>query len=130
MYYRNIKDYEQLSARREEHAPVTEDMFAIISKRGATTLTVTNMLLAGLFTLIINPVYAANDFYKNALLAPSESLLKAEAKGRIMIYDGIDIAMVEKAMDEQFERIDNMMFVGIRHPVADGEFVAENDGCD
>ena len=130
MYYTNIKDFEQLSAKREDHIPVTRDAFANILKLASVIHAVKNTLLATFLALTITPAFAVSDFYKNALFTPSESLLKAEARGRIMIYDGLDIAMVEKAMDEQFERIDNMMFVGIRHPVADGEFVAENDGCE
>ena len=129
MYYTNIKDYEQLLAQHENDVPDIGDEFAKKSKPGTVIRAVKFILLASLLTLIINPVHAANDFYQSALFSPSDSLLKAEARGRIMIYDGIDIATIEKAMDEQFERIDNMMFIRILHPTSDDEFVAENDGC-
>ena len=129
MYYTNIKDYEQLLAQHESHVPDIGDEFANKSKSGTVIRAVKFILLASLLTLIINPVHATNDFYQSALFTPSDSLLKAEARGRIMIYDGIDIATVEKAMDEQFERIDNMMFIRILHPASDDEVVAENDGC-
>ena len=57
-----------------------------------------------------------------------EHLLLAEAKGRVMIYDGMPIDVVDRAMDEQFDRIDHMMFTRIRHPAPEGEEV-EDDGC-
>ena len=62
------------------------------------------------------------------LMAPSETLLLAEANGRVTIYDGMPIEMVEHALDQQFDRIDNMMFTRIRHTTEQGE-VVEDDGC-
>jgi len=129
MYHTNIKDFEQLSIRGEDHLPMLGDMFAIILKLATVTHAVKNTLLASLLALTTTPVFATGNYYENALLTPSDSLLRAESRGRIMIYDGLDIATVERAMDEQFERIDNMMFVGIRHPVSNGEAVTEDDGC-
>lgn len=66
---------------------------------------------------------------RNALLDPSPSLIKAEASGHVTIYDGLDNVLVERALDEQFERIDSMMFVRIRYPQPDGG-VEEDDSCD
>ena len=129
MYYTNIKDFEQLSIRGEDHLSERGDMFAIILKLATVTHVVKITLLTCLLALTVTPVFAIGNYYENALLTPSDSLLKADARGRIMIYDGLDIATVKKAMDEQFERIDNMMFVGIHHPAANGEVVAEDDGC-
>lgn len=47
-----------------------------------------------------------------------------------MIYDGIENKVVETAMTEQFDRIENMMFVRIHYLDEDGEIMFEEDGCD
>jgi hypothetical protein len=73
------------------------------------------------------------------LLEPTQADLRAEAKGRVMIYDGLTDRDVERAFDEQFDRLEHMMF--IRVVVTDdsgkarrsetGEVVTESDdGCD
>jgi len=76
------------------------------------------------------------------LLNPSQADQKAEAKGRVMIYDGITDQAVARAFDEQFDRLEYMMFT--RTVVTDesgqprkdpntGELVTESvydDGCD
>jgi len=76
---------------------------------------------------------AADSYQENALFSPHKSQLLAEARGRIMIYDGLESKVVDKAMDEQFGRIDNMMFVRIRHTSEEGEEgsegYVEDDGC-
>ena len=72
------------------------------------------------------------------LFAPSDQQLNAEDKGFIFIYDGIKSSDIEKVMQEEFERLDNMMFTGIiitdeeGHPVIDpktGLAMKEDDGC-
>ena len=68
------------------------------------------------------------EWQKKTLLEPPEYLLIAEAGGRVMIYDGLPIEVVDTAMDEQFDRIDHMMFTRIRHQTPEGEQV-EDDGC-
>jgi hypothetical protein len=45
------------------------------------------------------------------LFHPSKALLLAEAEGRVTIYDGLYRDEVEQAMDQQFGRIDRMMFI-------------------
>ena len=64
------------------------------------------------------------------LFEPTPDNLEAEARGRIMIYDGMKYATVNRAMDEQFERIENMMFVRTVYQQEDGELEVEEDGCD
>ena len=59
---------------------------------------------------------------------PSAALRASENRGRITIYDRMPVSEVERALDEQFERIDSMMFVRTQYPVADGGF--EEDDCD
>jgi hypothetical protein len=94
----------------------------------------TRRLLNGLLlvsVLVSVPVVAGADdiFQMNALFNPSQALQKAEARGRVMIYDGLDEADVERALDEQFERIEHMMFTRTRHTGPDGFVSVEGDGC-
>ena len=72
------------------------------------------------------------------LFVPSQSQLHRETKGHIYINDGLTDRLVNQAMDEQFNRIENMMFVGTivtkeqGKPAVDdqGLVIAEDDGCD
>jgi hypothetical protein len=100
-------------------------------------------LLSGLLLSIVlaPPTMAAgaNDsFQYHALFNPTESELMAEARGRVMIYDGLDNKVVERALDEQFDRIEHMMFIRIHEAPSnddgpttndDGEDSADDDGC-
>ena len=72
---------------------------------------------------------AAGMYTRNLLFNPSESLLEAESRGRITIYDSIDDSEVEDALDTQFGRIENMMFVRIRRTLDNGG-VDESDDCE
>jgi hypothetical protein len=71
----------------------------------------------------------ANDYYQNMLVSPGRSVREAEARGRVTIYDGVENSQIERAMDTQFDRIDNMMFVRTRNTLPDGT-VEEYDDCD
>lgn len=62
------------------------------------------------------------------LFHPSKALLLAEAKGRVTIYDGLYQADVDRAMDQQFGRIDRMMFVRTQHRTDSGDVM--DDDCD
>ncbi len=81
-----------------------------------------------LLTLTTAAPANAADFYQNSLFSPSQGLLRAEARGRVMIYDGMHSDTIEVAMTEQFDRIESMMFVNTRHSQPDGE-VVEDDDC-
>jgi hypothetical protein len=92
-------------------------------------------VLAGILTGVLLVPFsttagAESDFQHRVLFSPTNSQLKAETRGRVMIYDGLDNAEVERAFDEQFDRIENMMFVRTRSTEPDGEFSYEDDGCD
>jgi len=91
---------------------------------------VVGMLTAALLVPFSTPAVAAGDFQHKVLFSPGSSQLQAEARGRVMIYDGLDNAEVERAFDEQFSRIENMMFVRTRNTEPDGEYRYEDDGCD
>jgi len=73
------------------------------------------------------------------LFHPNQADLKGEAKGRVMIYDGVTDKVVEKALDEQFDRVGSMMFTSVivtdeqGEPARDpdtGNIITEEDGCD
>lgn len=83
------------------------------------------------FITLSNTTYAANigDYQGNALLSPSSYQLKAESKGRVMIYDQMDNETVELALNTQFDRIDSMMFVRTQYLQKDGT-IEEEDDCD
>ena len=99
--------------------------------------TLIHQLLVGLLLgmVLAPPTIAAdaNDsFQYNALFNPTTDQLKVEARGRVMIYDGLDNKVVERALDEQFDRIENMMFIRTRQTSSyddDEEDVVEDDGC-
>jgi hypothetical protein len=71
----------------------------------------------------------AQDWQERRLLAPSERQLSSEQRGRVVIYDGLDERLVDSALDTQFGRMENMMFVGVRHIKPDGAEWADDD-CD
>lgn len=66
------------------------------------------------------------------LVTPSESQLAAEQRGRVFIYDFLEIGQVNVALNKHFERIQNMMFVRIHQlpPTGAGPYDVEEDGCD
>lgn len=73
---------------------------------------------------------AGGSFQHKVLFNPTPAQLKVEARGRVMIYDGLDNADVERAMDEQFGRLEHMMFVRTHHAGPDGDYSYNDDGCD
>ena len=87
-------------------------------------------LIFGLATMLSATAQAEDPYQYKVLFTPSENILRAEALGRIMIYDGLTNEEVERAMTEQYDRIENMMFVRTRQPDPEGGYVVEDDGCD
>ena len=97
-----------------------------------------------LSAIVVMSLYAGHvraeqpDWYRQQLFEPSESQLAMEARGRVTIYDGLRDIDVQRALDEQFDRIESMMFTGtvmtdengelLRDEVT-GEVLVENDGC-
>jgi len=81
----------------------------------------------------------ADSWQLSMLFTPSDRQLELERNGRVMIYDGVRSSAVNKALDENFERIGSMMFVNTvvtddeGAPVHDPEtglLMVEDDGCD
>ena len=84
-------------------------------------------------SLIWNPaVFSAEneDWQLSMLFDPSAAQLKVEERGRVFIYDGIKSTDIQKVMDSQFDRLDNMMFVRTKVVNADGKVESKDDDCD
>ena len=72
------------------------------------------------------------------LFEPTKAEREEEATGRIYIYDGLRDIDIERAMRDQYDRIENMMFIRekktdgkgeVLTDPATGEDVVEGDGC-
>lgn len=89
------------------------------------------LLLGTLLAPLAQAADANDGFQYNALFNPATAQLKVEERGRVMIYDGLDNSVVERALDEQFDRIEHMMFIRTRQsePADDDGFTDEDDGC-
>ena len=83
------------------------------------------VLLCGLTTQAL----ATQDWQERRLLAPSAAQQRMEQQDRVYIYDGLHEDTVDQALDTQFDRVENMMFVGVRHTTEDGDEYADDD-CD
>ena len=72
------------------------------------------------------------DFQERLLLHPSTKQRAAEQDGRVRIYDSLEIGLINTALDQQFNRIEHMMFSRIHHlpPSGAGPAAVEDDGCD
>ena len=89
----------------------------------------TAFVIASLISGIPIAALAASAQWQEArLLDPSAAQRTAEQSGRVVVYDHLGEALVDTALDSQFERIENMMFIRVQHPQPDGE-VVEDDDC-
>ena len=97
------------------------------------------MLGTALLMLGENPrAEDVRDIDLRRLFEPTEAEREEEATGRIYIYDGLRDIDVERAMRDEYDRIENMMFIRekktdgkgqvLKDP-ATGEDVVEDDGC-
>ena len=114
-----------------------------ISFLESVIVTCARPVAAALLLAVQTPVTAANsdrlyDWYLQRLFEPTSQQLAMEAQGRVQIYSGMKDSDVARALEEQFRRIDSMMFTGTivtdpkGEPVKDpktGEALVENDGC-
>jgi hypothetical protein len=96
------------------------------------------MLGTALLMLGENPrAEDVRDIDLRRLFEPTEAEREEEATGRIYIYDGLRDIDVERAMRDQYDRFENMMFIrekktdggGVLKDPATGEDVVEDDGC-
>ena len=72
------------------------------------------------------------DWQISRLMTPTPAQRTAESRGQVFIYDSLDINQAEKAMDANFDRIENMMFTRVYHPAPTPNTPAYllDDGCD
>ena len=89
-----------------------------------------NVLMVSLLITITTPALASDSYQHKMLFTPNTGMLMAENKGRIMIYDGMNSDVIDVALNEQFDRIENMMFVRVVNVQADGEEIVDEDDCD
>jgi hypothetical protein len=103
-----------------------------------------NVLIILSMSLVFSHSALADDelqqsWQMSLIFNPGDHQYEMERRGRVFIYDGLHDTVVEQALDQQYERIDSMMFVntvvtdneGV--PMTDpetGELLVENDGCD
>ena len=97
------------------------------------------VVLAALTTVAAAEEDRMHDWQISMLFNPSEHQLEVEHKGRVMIYDGLYSAEVNQAMEQQFDRIEHMMFTNtimtdeagkpLRDPKT-GLVMMEEDGCE
>ncbi|MDH3221299.1 MAG: hypothetical protein OEO19_17345 [Gammaproteobacteria bacterium] len=88
-----------------------------------------SLILAALL-VPLSSLHAYDSYQLKVLFTPTKSDLEAEAQGRVMIYDSLKNDTVEKALDEQFWRIDKMMFIRTQYIQENGDYVTEEEGCD
>ena len=86
----------------------------------------------------LDPDQALHDWRMQRLMAPSPRELEREKRGSVYIYDGLTEREVDVALETQFARIQNMMFVGTVKTDArgkplqnseSGKYVQESGGC-
>ena len=87
----------------------------------------THTLFGLILALGISVAQAEMSYQEKVLFNPSESNLAAEARGRVMIYNGLKEEDVDLALDTQFDRIENMMFINTRRQQEDGEYASDDD---
>ena len=70
---------------------------------------------------------------------PSDSMLEREAEGFVFIYDGLSDAVIEKILDDKYDRIEYMMFTRVKQTDTNGDTLIDpetgdellvDDGCD
>ena len=54
------------------------------------------------------------DIELRRLFEPTSAELRQERSGRVYIYDGLKEADIDRAMREQFPRVDSMMFIRVK----------------
>jgi hypothetical protein len=77
-----------------------------------------------------SPEYAGSEqWQQRRLLEPTPAELAGEQSGRVFIYDGVRDTTVDRALDEQFDRIQSMMFIRTKQTNPEGEVVEYDDDC-
>lgn len=100
-----------------------------LNKLNASSTSYPKGIIASLL-ILVSTASLGGDFQHNILFSPDKGILVAEANGRVMIYDQLKSETIDKAMDEQFDRIESMMFVRTQYQQEDGGYVVMDDDCD
>jgi hypothetical protein len=102
------------------------------------------MLVTGVLPVVskatetgVAPVGMVSDWQTRRLMQPTEGELLREARGEVVIYDGLTDQQIESALSLHPTRMRSMMFVGTivtdddGAPQMDdyGKFVLQDDGC-
>jgi hypothetical protein len=100
-----------------------------------------NVYLKCLLLFSLCSIAYGGDLYeieKRRLFSPTPAERAAEARGEIYIYDGLRDLDIDQAMDREFERIENLMFIRTKKTDQRGEVlknpetgtdIVEDDGC-
>jgi hypothetical protein len=91
------------------------------------------LFLAGLAcTASAASPFKYDSWQERRLMEPNQVERKHESRGKVFIYDGLEADKIDRAMDENFDRIDNMMFTRVHNPPPPGsdEPVVLDDGCE
>jgi hypothetical protein len=97
-------------------------------------------ILLSLTIATANPLLAADvrEIELRRLFEPTAAERQAEREGRIFIYEAMRERDVERAMDEEFGRVENMMFIRLQKTDEHGEVQKDpetgevqyhDDGC-
>ncbi|WP_296898213.1 hypothetical protein [Thiohalocapsa sp.] len=79
-----------------------------------------------------------SDIELRRLFNPTAAELASESEGRIYIYDGLTDVDVQRALNEEFERVEHMMFIRtrktddtgkVKRDAESGTVEYEDDGC-
>jgi hypothetical protein len=96
----------------------------------------TLILIGGILLPTLSPAEAGSSYVGSEewqmrrLLEPTPVERAEEAAGRIFIYDGLSRAEIDAALDTEFERMENMMFIRVKkEKPAGGPVAYEDDGC-
>ena len=78
-----------------------------------------------------SPVALSLDYQLQRLLAPTPAQRTTETQGGIYIYDSLEAGDVDAALDQHFDRMQNMMFIRIHDlpPTGAGPAKVEDDDC-
>ena len=107
---------------------------------GANPVFSWSVTVAGLLASTVSAAPSADvsDYELRRLFEPTEAELAQEQDGRIYIYDGLRDEDVRRALREEFERVEHMMFIrekrtdeqgDVKTDPATGEAIVEDDGC-
>jgi hypothetical protein len=78
--------------------------------------------------LMLVDVVAAQNWQMRRLMQPTQLEMQGEIRGGVFIYDGLHSRQIDKALDANFERMQNMMFIRTRTGSGETE-VVQDDGC-